>query len=303
MLTAESLLRDAARLVVWFPLRWLSSLLPIPWVLAIFALMGKMHYVLSRKKRRAVTENMNCLSTEAGGTRQINMWVRQYFEVHYLNQLIIFLFPRLNEKNIGQIHSFTGLENLEKELSKGRGCILVHPHFGPVHLPLFHLGLMGYDVSQLGYLRKPRGLSRIGEKVSFRLREKYEGMIPARIIPGNQFLRPAFKHLEKNGTLMITGDGTGGGEFVGRFEPFPFVGKTMLFPVGPSLLALKTGASLLPMFTVPGENNWSYTTVIEEPIHSSDIGDMAEVTDPTLRFLARFESHLKRYPGSVALLG
>lgn len=294
MLTEESIIRDIARLFVWHPVRGAASYLPLSGSLKTFSLMGKVHYMFSRGKRGVVACNMGAA---LGRMNQSSFWsnVRQYFETHYISQLLIFLFPKLNKDNIREIHSFIGMERLDRELARGKGCILLHAHFGPIHLPLFHLGTAGYDVKQLGYLRKPQGLSRIGEKVSFRLREKCERMIPAEIIQANRFLGSVFRHLKNNGVLMMTGDGTGGGEFVGNFKPFPFMGLTMLFPVGVAKIAGKTGASILPMFTIKEKGKFRYRTIIEAPILSgtADVLGEREVAE---RFVGLLESYVKEHP-------
>lgn len=292
MVVEESVLRDLARLLVWYPLRWGVSALSPSRALPFLGLLGKIHYHISPRKCRLIAGNLKVVYALNDQPVSLTDITCRYLENHYINQLLVFLFPRLNRNNIHDLHTFNGLERLEHELTKGKGCILLHSHFGPVHLPLFHLGTENYNVMQIGYLRKHQDLSHIGEHVSFRLREKLEQFIPAKIMQANRFLGGAFKHLRSNGILMMTGDGTGGGEFVGHFEPFPFLGKTMLFPVGPAKLATKTGASILPIFTIRTNNRHYYVTVIEPSI-SSKTTDQVEIMQ---RFIHLFESYIKRHP-------
>lgn len=295
MVTEESPLRDFARLIVWYPFRWLVSASDPSQGLEALALLGRIHYRCSKGKRRMLMENLEVLPHIPGPPQVPANVVEQYFETHYLSQLLIFLFPRLNSKNILSIHNFAGLQHLEDGLARGKGCLLLHAHFGPVHLPLFHLGLLGYNVKQIGYLRKPRGLSRVGEKVSFRLREQYEKLIPAEIVQANRFMGGAFRHLKNNGVLMATADGTGRGEFMGSFEPFSFLGQKMLFPLGPAKLAGKTGTTIIPMFTIKQGSNHRYTTVIENPL--TPAAHKTDEKEITARFLEIFELYTKRYPG------
>jgi len=294
MVTKESIARDMTRLFIWYPLRWFIAILPIPLGFDIFRVLGKIHYYLSGGKREIIIRNMTLGLQGSTGEPPSRKLVQKYFETHYINQLLIFFFPRLNRNMITRHHIFRNLDKLDAALSRGRGCILVHPHFGPLHLSLFHLGLLGYNVNQVGYLRKPLGLSQIGEKVSFRLRKKYEAMIPARIIQGNEFLRPAFEHLRNNGILMMTGDGTGMGEFLGKFQAFPLLAQRMLFPLGPARLAQKTKSSLLAMFTIEDRKSNRYLTVIEDDVSDESV---CEPEESTRNFAKLFESYLERYPG------
>ena len=71
--------------------------------------------------------------------------------------------------------------------------------------------------------------------------------------------------LKDNNVLMMTGDGAGGGKFIGRFIPVEFLGKPTLFPDGAATLAQKMDTSLLPMFTVLLEGG-TYKTFIHKPI-------------------------------------
>lgn len=295
MVTEESPLRDLARLIVWYPLRWIVSALPAAEALTVMAILGKVHYRTAGAKRLLLMENLEALDGTGVQPSLKAEAVEQYFETHYVSQLLVFLFPRLNSTNISSIHTFAGLQKLDRELSRGKGCILLHAHFGPVHLPLFDLGLKKYKVKQIGYLRKPEGLSRVGERVSFRMREQLERLIPAEIVQANRFLGSAFKHLKKNGILMMTGDGTGRGEFIGNFKPFTFLGQRMLFPVGPAKLANRTESSIVPMFTIRAKSNYQYLTIIEDPLASGS--READETEITARFLQLFELYIKRYPG------
>jgi KDO2-lipid IV(A) lauroyltransferase len=296
METQESYLRDVARLFVWYPFRWSVSSLPAAAAIRILTILGKIHCYLCRSQRQVVIRNLRRTVGKDWSPALLQNAARRYFETHYVSQLVVFLFPKLNPENIGTIHSFDGIENLRKGLEEKRGCVLLHAHFGPIHLPLFHLGLLGYEVKQLGYLRKPQGLSRVGEKVSYRLRQKYENFIPARIIQANRFLRDAVRHLKDNGVLMATGDGTGRGEFVGKFEPVSFLGKNMLFPIGPAKLARITNSSIIPMFTVKQTNNSQYITVIEEPILSEDLNNSDNEMEIILKFASMLESYIRKYP-------
>jgi len=296
MVTEESILRDFARLFVWYPLRWIITIVPMPNAFPIFRFLGRIHYSLGRRKRKIIINNMNSLSRRIRNHLKNKDITRKYFETHYVNQLIIFLFPRLNKGNICSFHKFKGLERIEEEIGNGNGCILLHAHFGPVHLPLFHLGIKGYPVKQLGFLRKPEGLSRIGERISYRLRIRYEKEIPAKIIQADQFLREAYQHLRNNGLLMVTGDGAGRGEFIGKFMPFTFLGKEMLFPTGPAKLAMKTGSSIIPMFTIREKESNRYITVVENPILYGSSNKTAEVTKIMGEFIHIFEYYITNYP-------
>lgn len=292
----ESIPRDIMRLIVWFPLRWIIAASPVSMGVAIMRLMGDLHHAISRGKKALLANNlgrMRGVSIDRGKA------VREYFRNHYIDRLFIFIFPRLDARRVGRLVDIEGLENLDNALKQGRGAVLVHGHFGPVHLPLVALARMGYRMKQIG-LPSDEGLSWIGRNVAFRLRLRYESMMGAEIIMADSFLRKAFKWLNDNGVIMITGDGSGTGTRVGRHRAFEFLGHRVMFPVGPALLAQKNGSALIPLFIVPGEGK-PYKIIIERPI-TSELEGEERAADSTRQFVARLERYVTMHPGYMHFL-
>jgi len=301
MQVRESLARDILRLIVWFPFRWLIVILPVTWGIRLLNILGEMHYALARGKKKLLLDNLALLQekkpleTGLSGTACI----REYFRNHYVDHLLIFIFPAFGVQEAERLVEIDGLEHLNEALKRGKGVVLVHGHFGPVHLPLVVLAKLGYRMKQIG-LPSDEGLSWIGRNVAFKLRLRYEAKIPAEIILADGFLRSAFRWLNDNGIIMITGDGSGTEKRVGRHELFSFFGRRVLFPLGPAILADKTGAAILPMFIVPGERK-QYRIVIERPLISSGRGE-ENIKDVTGQFIERMEYYVSRFPGWMHFL-
>jgi len=301
MIVSESPFRDLMRLLVWYPVRWIVLVLPVGAGITLLRMMGDIHNALARGKKAQLLENLARLrftETDLDG-RQARAAVREYFRNHYIDRLLIFIFPRFGVQKIERFVEISGLEHLDAALERGRGAILVHGHFGPVHLPLVVLARLGYPMKQIG-LPSDEGLSWIGRNVAFRLRLRYEGKLPAQIIHADSFLRPAFTWLRGNGVLMVTGDGSGTEELVGRQLDCRFFRQPVPFPLGPSLLAGKTGAAIVPLFVTPGVNK-TYRLVIEEPLVSEKTGDdgAAEMTG---EFVRRLEARVADNPGYMHFL-
>jgi KDO2-lipid IV(A) lauroyltransferase len=216
MVVNESFSRDLLRLVVWYPLRWLILILPVRWGIAALRTMGDMHYALSKSKKRVIQKNLGAIRSNTSSVGDSNTEaVREYFRNHYIDRLLIFIFPRFGVKEVKRFIDIEGLGHLDDALKFGKGVILVHGHFGPVHFPLVALAKLGYRMKQIG-LPSDEGLSWIGKNVAFRLRLKYEALIPGEIIKADSFLRGAFRWLNDNGIIMTTGDGSGTEKHVGR---------------------------------------------------------------------------------------
>ena len=308
MIVSESIARDCLRLIVWYPLRWIILLVPVSWGVTILRLLGDIHYEVSRRKRAQLTENYMRLNPNTDPNQYLNLHssefkrtnhvIREYFRNHYIDHLMIFIFPKMGQREIEKYIEFEGLDHLNQALATNRGVILVHGHFGPVHLPLVCLSRIGYPMMQIG-MPSDEGLSRIGKIVAFRLRMKYEAQLSADIIHARSFLRPVILWLKQNGIVMITGDGSGAAERVGRYEPFYFLGHRVLFPLGPALLSRKTGSALLPLFIVPGKKKM-YRIVIEPPIN--DNGDNADNHAIVQKFICQLEDYVRLWPGYMHFL-
>jgi len=145
MVVKESISRDLLRLLVWFPLRWLIVILPVKSGIAALSTMGD--YALSRGKRAQLLKN---LARVNGGNIKDSPDIREYFRNHYIDRLLIFIFPKFVAKEVERFVDIEGIEHLNKALERGKGVILVHGHFGPVHLPLVALARLGYRMKQIG---------------------------------------------------------------------------------------------------------------------------------------------------------
>lgn len=296
MIVRESLLRDILRLIIWFPFRWLIYLLPISISLFIYRKMGDIHYHFNKKKRDSIGANIKKTFKDSKNESELSEIIRKNMQTHYIDRLIIFLFPKLNKDNIDKFVSIEGLDYLEAALAKKKGCILVHAHFGPAQLSLCALGHKGYKMNQLGY-RTTEGISYIGREVQAKTRLKVEeNKIPARMLYVNKFMRPLFTALNNNEVLMTAGDAGGASRFIGKYITAKFFGNDMHFPTGWVSLAYKTGASVLPL-SLHQNGRSKYKVVIHPPIHlETQSNDTDSILENVEKFVKILEEDVRTYP-------
>jgi len=298
MRVRESFLRDLLRLFAWYPFRWLAERLPPGLAVRVFRALGDAHWALAPGKRRLLARNLGRLGIAAD---QASRAVRENFRIHYVSQLLVFLYPRLTRTSLGELAAVAGLEHLDAALAQGRGVVLVQAHFGPEQLALAALSLLGHQVVQIG-CANDAGLSAVGRGVSLRLRRRYEARIPGRIIDARTSLLPALRALRANGLVLTAGDGAGWARRLGRHVPVTLGGQELLFPVGPGRLALGSGAALLPLFVVRGEGT-PFTVVIEPPLaRPRDLSGEAAETALAVEFARRYERRLLVEPGFMRFL-
>jgi len=293
MQVKESILRDILRLIVWFPFRWFLRIVPINFALFTIKTLGICHFHIAKKKKQMLLDTIS-KTLNISKSQGITI-VKKYFEIHYLDRLHIFLYPRLTSSNI--ITDYVRVENIQL-LNEARrlknGVLIVQPHFGPVQLTLLELALKGYLPMQIGF-PTDKHLSKIGRKVAFKYRVKYEKMLPAPIIAADRFIGKAYRHLKKGGIVFTTGDGAGRGVCLGEHKMMNFLGKKRNIPLGPASLAIKTKAIFVPAFIIPESYNL-FRIVFEEPIlpKYNDLSkDKIYITE---KFLGVTETYIKTYP-------
>lgn len=300
MLVRESLGRDILRLIFWYPVRWLLLALPPNMAFSVLERLGDLHRLAGKGKRLALQRGLDKLRAASGarGPAWDNA-LTTAFRNHYVDRFVMFIAPKMSREYVLREMELEGLEHLDAALAKGKGAVVCIGHFGPVHLPLVSLALLGYPLQQIG-MPSDKGLSWIGRNVAFRLRLHYEAKIPARIVNADGFLRPSLRWLAENKVLMVTGDGTGTEQRFGRQHCFPFLGLSVDFPLGPARICASTGAELLALFILPGERK-RFRLVLAPPlIHKAEEREQPERLMG--RFAALLEHHVLQCPGYMHFL-
>jgi len=189
-------------------------------------------------------------------------------------------------KVLNQI-SLTGEEHLKTALEGGKGIIAVTAHFG-------NFILMGAKFHEEGYpfytvIREPKD-PRIA-----RVLRKYRSMmgfpsIPVK--PRKLCINSILAHLRRNKIvcLIVDENKKSGGitvDFLGH--PAPTV-------QAPALIAMKTGAAIVPIFIVRQKKD-SHKIIIDPPLNYTTTGDKTQdMYAITLRITKIIESYIKHYP-------
>jgi KDO2-lipid IV(A) lauroyltransferase len=180
-----------------------------------------------------------------------------------------------------------GKDHLERALGEGKGVILVTAHYGNFPLMLAKLGLEGYPVGVI--IRDPR--HRPAARFLDQWRERC-GVATLRDKPRWASVKEALRLLQSNGVLVMHIDVnvSHGGAFV------PFFDQWVPTFRGPAMLALRTGAPLLPTF-IQRIHGIHHRLVFHPPLILPDTGDREENAWRVLYGLTRAaESAVRRHP-------
>ncbi|MBF0555190.1 MAG: lysophospholipid acyltransferase family protein [Nitrospirae bacterium] len=293
----------------WRYLRVGFSLLPPRVINAITAVMARVQMAAAGRKRQLMLEELrlSSLVKDRGADElilksfqnQLNSWIKQCY------------LRKMNEKTIDEYIPAEGLSHIDRALGRGKGAILLNPHFGPYMMAMPALGHRGYKVNQLAIqAESPRvaraGITMLANKARY---EAVEKTMPVAFINAgaetfdnfglrNMAIRDMLTVLRQNEIVLYPPTGRGGR----KWHTAPFLGRTANFNLVPYKIALKEGVPLIPVFLIDvtrgGANSRNAArAVIESPIEVS-AGDTPEGL--LMKYLALLTAYVEKYPEHFA---
>jgi KDO2-lipid IV(A) lauroyltransferase len=290
-------LRSVKYSLSWHFYRRLVQRSPLGVVYFFAGLTGNISYRLAKGRRTVMEEELDQLFPNPGKVKDKSRIVKKAFDNWIKVKTEVLLFPTLNREKTRKMISIIHRERLDEALERGRGVILVTFHFGSNRMVLPALGFLGYKVNQVGISPTQWGeMLEVAENSVHYKTMEFEGVcersLPAKFIYVDNFMRKPFECLKNNEILVIAADGGEGS----RRIPVPFLRRTAMISAGPVLLAHKTGAALLPIFTVRQRDD-RQTLLIEEPVELESTGQKDTDAINNMRKLTRLaERYIERHP-------
>ncbi|MGI8967932.1 MAG: lysophospholipid acyltransferase family protein [Chloroflexota bacterium] len=239
---------------------FLSRILPRPWRYLIGNVVGDAVYRVWGVKRRIIRSNMATVMRRAENDPVVSRMAAKSMRNH-CKYLIEFLeLPVLSATDrIVAGMELLGLEHLQNALEQGRGVIMASAHFGTTEVG----GLRLKDFTDFHAVYdtfKPAYLDRLIQRKRL---EKGIDLIPASNI------RAMLRVLKHGGTLVVLFDRP---MEDGNGTPVQFFERETRVPSGPAVLAMKTGATILPVY-ITREPDFTFRTVISPPVTWTPSGD------------------------------
>ena len=194
--------------------------------------------------------------------------------------LIVFEFESPESRATPQMQAF------EADRANGRGMLLLGPHLGN-----WEMGVFAYSALQdkLSYLARPLDNPLI-EKFTVGLRTRFGN----RPIDKNNSVTRAMTVLREGGILGVLPDVNvlhRDGVFV------PFFGTLACTTSGVALMAMRTGALIVPMCCVWDEQAEKYRVFYGKFLEVAKTGDRhRDVLETTAAFTAEMEKFVRAYP-------
>ncbi|HUP27385.1 MAG TPA: lysophospholipid acyltransferase family protein [Chloroflexia bacterium] len=270
---------------------WLSWLLPSRVGYWLCSLMGGIVFYFAPHIRQAVMDNMRHVLPGSSAHERRNI-ARRVIRNTLKNYYDLVRLPHLKARDIdNMIPDFEGLENLQEAFARGKGTIAIGGHLGNFSLVAQKAVLLGYTVAVIAEDIQPPQLYTFVNKLRSGFGLKF-------IKAGSSQVRTIYKLLKSNGILLLASDR----DVNDSGTPVQFFDAPADMPEGPVVLALRLGATILPVYTDRRADNKA-TLHIYPPMEMVRTGDYRMDIEVNMRRVAQvLEEMISRAPDQWVVL-
>lgn len=265
----------------------LLRLMPRRFRLTLGRLAGALVFALDARHRKETIHHLDLAFGESKDEKEKVAIARGAFEHFGAMFFELMTLGNASGERIGRIVEFEGLENYEKARAAGKGVVLVAAHFGNWEV---HAIAHGHRLGPIGVV------ARVQDNPYFtRWLEKIRTASGNRVLYKERALKGMLRLLKKGETIAVLVDQNVAKES-GVFVDF-FGRQAAATPVV-SWLAVKTGAALIPVFTLPLSDG-RYRLIYDQPIDANlyRLQPRARaVQELTQRAASVLESYVRRHP-------
>jgi KDO2-lipid IV(A) lauroyltransferase len=245
---------------------------------------GGLYYYADKKHRKIARENLRRALGGGRGEKELRVIARRSFSQLGFNLVEFLLVPRLIRPGWKKKFRLEGGNRIKSAFGQGKGIIFVLAHFGNWE----YLGL----IPRLLSFRAVAVAQKIKNPAVDGLIRDIRERIGLDLFPKFHVVSSILGYLKKNGAVAILADQRARKMNI-RVD---FFGHPAATTAAPAVLALKSGAALLPAF-IYYEGKGNYRMVIEEKIAlPSGLAVGGAVRKITQDITALFEEKIKERP-------
>ncbi|MCZ6651055.1 MAG: lysophospholipid acyltransferase family protein [Acidobacteria bacterium] len=257
---------------------------PHAWSLAAGRRMGGLMSRVVRSRRRRVLANLELALSQSLTPAQRHQIMRQVFQIFGQTLVETLMLPKMVRQGLDRYVQIEGWEHLEKAVQAGRGAIVFTGHFGNWEMVALAQGARGIPMDVVG---RPPADAHLAQHLSV-----------TRTLTGNRDIskyeaaRPMLRSLREGRTVGLVIDQNVGGDH-GIFVPF--FGRPASTTPALAILALKTGAPLVPVFDYPKDGR--HHIIYDPPLEDMPRGrGRADIHALTARVTSIIEEKVRRRP-------
>jgi KDO2-lipid IV(A) lauroyltransferase len=270
------------------PIMLLIKLIPLSGIYFAGWVLARLINLLPSSRRRVAFANLRLVFGKRKTEDEIQAIYKECLTRSTTSLLELMKFRFLPLPVARQRIDVVGAENLDAALKNGKGVIIPGLHLG--NFPLFPaiLAKRGYPIAVI--IKKPRN------RYLAQLYTMMEDIGGVRLIDSRDrklAAEQSLQQLREGGIIYIVMD---------QNPPYPdivvdFFGYSVPSFKGPVVLAMRTGATVLPAYIVY-EDGWRHKVIIEKPLPLEITGDnKRDVVHNLARLMKLFEGYIEQYPG------
>ncbi|MFA5039306.1 MAG: lysophospholipid acyltransferase family protein [Candidatus Omnitrophota bacterium] len=220
-----------------------ATVLPLGLAYRVAIALSYLKYYISPRDRKAVVGNLLRILPPEEHSR-VNRYAQKVFINFGKYMIEFFRIKYLTKEDIGRRIFIRGIGHIQAGLERGKGVIVVTAHLGNWELGGVCMALLNYPFVAVAL---PHRHPRVNAFFN-RQRER----IGVTVVPSvGVALRKIFASLKDNKIVALLGDRV----LSGTGQMMDFLGSRKLIPKGPAVLAVKTGAAIVPGFVLRDEQD------------------------------------------------
>jgi lauroyl/myristoyl acyltransferase len=265
---------------------WLAMSLPERTGRRVFETLGRVAHRRLHGVRATVAANQaRVLGAEPSDAR-VDHATREAFELYARFWFDAFRIRTMPEREFNERIVVLGVENIDRALEAGKGCVCALPHMGNWDAAGHWFGANGYRIAAVAEELRPPRLYEL----FLRHREEL-GMRIVGLTKEGHVGQQLKQLLSENWMVALVADR----DLTGRGTEVEMFGATRRVPAGPALLSLSSGAPLVVCPVYTRDDGWEVR--IEEPLEIERTGVIREDVAALSRLMAeRFERAIAAKP-------
>jgi len=270
----------------YFLLKWVGGcirLLPEGLVWHAAAAASRIAYLIDACHRRLALNNLDLAFGDSKTKIEKRRIARGAFRSLFLTVAELILIPRIM-RDLSRHAELRNAAGVSNALLKKRGVIFIISHFGNWEIMAHTCVSLGNKLASVGRpLKNP---------LIYREIERLRCFNGAVVLKKKWIAREIIERLKNNWCVALLVD-----QYAGRHAPFvPFFGRPVSTTPAAALLAMKTGAVVLPVFDVRERYGYHHSYVCD-PVDIVATGDReADIRENCARFNRVIEDWVRRYP-------
>ncbi|MFA4889995.1 MAG: lysophospholipid acyltransferase family protein [Candidatus Omnitrophota bacterium] len=257
--------------------------LPKKCVYGFAVFCSDLHYLFAFKDHRAVRENLEVIfpNKPARELQRIRLEMSRNFAKYLAD---FFRFEILDRAYIDKYLRLDGIRYFDEALTQKKGVVVLTAHLGNWELGGAVAALLGYPLWAVVLEHKDKRVNAF-----FNYQRQSKGM---KVIPLGKAVRKCLEVFRNNEMVALVGDR----DFTEKGVVIDFFGKLAHLPEGPAAFAVKTGAVIVPAFTLRNADD-TFTLKVEKPIEFTPCGDQnKDILNLITLYKKILEDYIRKYP-------